>query len=231
MFRPLDSWLGTHACCTVCLLAYHVVGARGISPRSRDVSFRDTRGEDEDGGRREESSFSRRGSPRRGPSDGRLDGRARRSRGDRSVDAGAATARERAARRTQEEEEEEEEEEVVVVAKEMECAVWMYYRLTPPRQRRNELARYEGSKAPRQNNNRTQPSPPPPLPSLPSTTCVPGKSSHLSPSLSLPSHEDDLPVASPAPLVPRTAMKLTAIGDGAAEHAEQHRATIITCSL
>lgn len=35
--------------------------------------------------------------------------------------------------------------------------MWTYYRLTPPRQRRNELARHEGSKAPRQNNNRTQP--------------------------------------------------------------------------
>lgn len=39
----------------------------------------------------------------------------------------------------------------------MECAVRTSYRLTPPRKRRNELARYEGSKAPRQNNNRTQP--------------------------------------------------------------------------
>lgn len=52
-----------------------------------------------------------------------------------------------------------------------ESAVWTYYRLTPPRQRRNELARYEGSKAPRQNNNRTQPPPPPP-PSLSPATCV-----------------------------------------------------------
>jgi len=39
----------------------------------------------------------------------------------------------------------------------VESAVWTYYRLTPPRQLRNELARHEGSKAPRQNNNRTQP--------------------------------------------------------------------------
>lgn len=43
--------------------------------------------------------------------------------------------------------------------------MWTYYRLTPPQQRRNELARHEGSKAPRQNNNRTQP----PTPLSPTT--------------------------------------------------------------
>lgn len=47
----------------------------------------------------------------------------------------------------------------------VESAVRTYYRLTPPRQRRNELARHEGSKAPRQNNNRTQP----PTPLSPTT--------------------------------------------------------------
>lgn len=46
-----------------------------------------------------------------------------------------------------------------------ESTVWTSYRLTPPRQRRNELARHEGSKAPRQNNNRTQP----PTPLSPTT--------------------------------------------------------------
>jgi len=105
----------------------------------------------------------------------------------------------------------------------VECAVWMYYRLTPPRERRNELARYEGSKAPRQNNNRTQPQPlPSPSPllslllSLPSTTCALSKSSRPSPSSLLLSHENDVRIALLV-LVCRTDMKLAATGDSVAE--------------
>lgn len=89
-----------------------------------------------------------------------------------------------------------------------ESAVWTSYRLTPPRQRRNELARHEGSKAPRQNNNRTQP----PTPLSPTTARELGGRCRCRcrpppPPVApvAPSHErDDLSLSSSSPPPPET---------------------------